>query len=230
MCVAWCYVPKKEKKRKEKEKTMKKLIIALAAVACAVGVQAASFSWSSGNYSYFADSTGAKVTTADGYSAALNGGAIVLAYLGTSANYSWDDATVLSGTGISGTTGALTTTGLARNQGKVSGKFVFSYDDTEGAVNTVKNGSVFGVMYQDATGALSKLVLIDSDGKTGAEIDTIYTVSGLVNDTSSLDAFTFTTAGTVSAPNNFTAVPEPTSGLMLLLGMAGLALRRGRRS
>ena len=207
---------------------MKKLMIALAAVAVATGAQAASFSWQSGNYSYFADSTGAKVTTAAGYSAALNGGAIVLAYLGTTGNYSWDNATVLSGTGISGTTGSLTTTGLARNQGKVTGKFNFTYDDTEGAVNLVKNGSVFGVMYQDSTGALSKLLLVDSEGKTGAEIDSIYTVSGLVDNTSTLDTFTFTTAGTSSAPNNFTAVPEPTSGLLMLLGMAGLALRRRR--
>ena len=207
---------------------MKKLMIALAAAALAAGTQAASFSWSSGNYSYIADSTGTKITTAAGYSAALNGGAIVLAYLGTSDNWSWDNATVLSGTGIGGTTGAITTTGLARNHGKVSGKFTFTYDDTPGAANLVDNGSVFGVMYQDSTGALSKLLLVDGNGKTGSEIDATYTVSGLVNDTSSLDPFTFTTAGTSSAPNNFTAVPEPTSGLLMLLGMAGLALRRRR--
>lgn len=207
---------------------MKKIMVALGAIALATGVQAASIRWTSANYSYFADSTGAKVTTDAAYNTALNGGSIVLAYLGISTSYSWDGATVLSGSDISGTTGALTTTGLARNQGRVTGTFSFTYDDAEGAVNVVENGSVFGVMYQDSTGALSKLLLIDSDGKTGAELDAVYIVSGLVDDTSTLDTFTFTTAGTATASNNFTAVPEPTSGLLMLLGMAGLALKRKR--
>jgi len=206
---------------------MKKLMIALAAVACAAVVQAAAINWTSGNYSYIADATGTRITSADGYSSLMNGGSIVLAYLGTTTSYSWDNATVLSGEGYTSTS-AITTSGNARNHGKVSGKFSFTYDDTEGAVNQVKNGSVFGVMYQDSAGNLSKLLFIDGDGKTGSEIDAIYTVSGLETDASTLATFTFTSAGTSSAPNNFTAVPEPTSGLLMLLGMAGLALRRRR--
>jgi hypothetical protein len=35
----------------------------------------------------------------------------------------------------------------------------------------------------------------------------------------------FTKSGTITA-----AVPEPTSGLLMLVGLAGLALRRGRRA
>ena len=207
---------------------MRKLIITLGAVAVAVGVQAASFAWTSGNYSYIADSTGAKITSTTAYGTALNGGSIVLVYLGTSTDYSWDNARVLSGEGISGTTGELTTTGAARNQGKVSGMFNFVYNGDADASSPVKNGDVFGVMYQDATGALSKLLFVDADGKTGAEVNTVYTVSGLVDNTTQATAFTFTTAGTSAAPNNFTAVPEPTSGLLLLLGVAGLALKRKR--
>ncbi|MBQ6341073.1 MAG: hypothetical protein IJI36_18210 [Kiritimatiellae bacterium] len=58
---------------------MKKLMIALAAVACATAVQAAAFSWSTTNK--FTDSEGTVITTADGYTSALNGGSIVLVKL-----------------------------------------------------------------------------------------------------------------------------------------------------
>ncbi|MBQ0031690.1 MAG: PEP-CTERM sorting domain-containing protein [bacterium] len=40
----------------------------------------------------------------------------------------------------------------------------------------------------------------------------------------------YATGATGTAGSIVESVPEPTSGLLLLLGMAGLALRRGRRS
>ena len=46
-------------------------------------------------------------------------------------------------------------------------------------------------------------------------------------DSKSAAAITFSTQGTAGS-GTFTAVPEPTSGLLMLLGMAGLALRRRR--
>lgn len=203
---------------------MKKIMIAVAIVCATVAAQAATFAWTSASYSYFADSTGTKVTTEGVYNTALNGGSIVLVYLGTTDAYSWDGATVLSSSTISGTTASLRTSAPAAKKGLVEGSFKFSYDDD----TKIRNGAVFGVMFEDSTGALSKLVYVDNNGNKGAEIETTYTVSGLTDDTWSGDNFTFTTAGTSSAPNNFTAVPEPTSGLLMLLGMAGLALKRKR--
>lgn len=51
-----------------------------------------------------------------------------------------------------------------------------------------------------------------------------YTMPGTGNGTPN-----FTTLGVVNtSATQFTAVPEPTSGLLMLLGMAGLALRRRR--
>lgn len=51
-----------------------------------------------------------------------------------------------------------------------------------------------------------------------------YTMPGTGN-----GAPNFTTLGVVdTSATQFTAVPEPTSGLLMLLGMAGLALRRRR--
>ena len=54
-------------------------MIALAAVACAAAVHAASFNWSTTNK--FTDNEGTVITTADGYTSALNGGSIVLVLL-----------------------------------------------------------------------------------------------------------------------------------------------------
>jgi hypothetical protein len=77
-------------------------------------------------------------------------------------------------------------------------------------------------MFKDGDGNLNKLAYVSD----GSEINTTYTISGLADDTSSLDNFTFATAAYTATT---AAVPEPTSGLLLVLGMAGLALRRKQK-
>ena len=72
-------------------------------------------------------------------------------------------------------------------------------------------------MFQDSTGNLSQLVYASDMTTT---VDDVYTVSGLSDNIWNGATFAYASAG------NFTAVPEPTSGLLLLLGVAGLALRR----
>ncbi|MGN0833042.1 MAG: PEP-CTERM sorting domain-containing protein [Kiritimatiellia bacterium] len=207
---------------------MKKLLIALATVALAAGVQAASFTWKTGNYTQFRNADGTAVTTAEGYTAALNGGNIVLVLL---ANGTYDGAmTVLTGTG--GDTAAFRTTGTAATKYGLNTAFGFIYDEDDPSSSILQNGDVLGVMYQDSNGDLSKLFYVDADGNKLGDIETTYTVSGVTDDSWSGSTFIFTDAGTSAAPNYVSvaasAVPEPTSGLLLLLGMAGLALRRKR--
>ena len=68
-------------------------------------------------------------------------------------------------------------------------------------------------------------VIFNADGKTGS-----YTATSNItmeNDSQS-KTFLFGNQSTTLAANAFEVVPEPTSGLLLLLGVAGLALKRTR--
>lgn len=206
-------------------------MVAAVIVCATAAVQAASFTWTSGNYSYIAAADGTRIQNKSGtgnytYDAVMNGGNIVLVYLGTG-TADWSKAQVLESKTIKGTTGEIYTSTPSSKKGLVSNSFAFSFDDD----TTIRDGAIFGVMYQAADGALSKLVYVDSTGKIGDEIETTYTVSGLKGDDWSGDKFTFTTAGTsTSVMNNFTvqSVPEPTSAMLLLLGIGAMALRRRR--
>ena len=199
---------------------MKKLMIAFAAVACAAGVQAASFTWKTGNYTNVLNPDGSAVTTEAEYSALMNGGNIVLVLL-ADGTY---DGTMTALTGTSGDTAAFKATGGATIKYGLSTTFGF-----DGNSGLLKNGDKIGVAYQNASGELSQLILTDTTGAELGKVDSIYTVSGLSDDTWAGDAFTFTSAGTSTAKTYITAsVPEPTSGLLMLLGMAGLALKRKR--
>lgn len=68
-------------------------------------------------------------------------------------------------------------------------------------------------------------VLWKSDGKEASYTSTVST--SLVND-STAKTFGFANQSSNLSANNFSVAPEPTSGLLMLLGMAGLALRRKR--
>ena len=191
---------------------MKKIMIMGAIALVASAVNAASFSWSTQNK--FTDDTGATITSAADYSSYLDGGSIVLvklAALSEGEGYDWDNATVVAGQ----TAPTIKTTAPASTKGRLSATFAFTYDSEN---NPIATGDILGVMFKDSEGNLSQLVYA-SDMKT--TVDDVYIVSGLTDDSWSGAGFTYATGG------NFTAaVPEPTSGLLLLLGMAGLALRR----
>ncbi len=54
--------------------------------------------------------------------------------------------------------------------------------------------------------------------------DTLLAQGAIVNTASAMDASTW--SGATFEPTGFTQIPEPTSGLLMLLGLAGLALKR----
>ena len=99
----------------------------------------------------------------------------------------------------------------------------FTYTSGAGS-NLIENGDYLALMFQDADGNLSKLTYTASGNEVGNEA--VWKVDGLLNDTSSISANT----ASIGLTGNFTAasVPEPTSALLMLLGVAGLALRRRR--
>lgn len=179
---------------------MTKLIIAAAIVCTAALSQAAALNWkASGDY-----------ITKDGAiqtAATADAGTFVLVYLGNGAA-DWDGAIVVN----EGTVGY----GSGKSGAYAKANGTYNWDYTSGAVS---NGDIFGVMFKDGEGTLSKLQTAD-----GVDIETTYTVSGLEIDTWG-GAFTF-------ASGNYTVgtgVPEPTSGLLLLVGGALLALRRKQK-
>ena len=105
------------------------------------------------------------------------------------------------------------------------GSFDFSASDDTGKIQTLGRGNISSTFL----GQAYRLVLRTDDDKYEIVyngVSSYATVAGAVSE----DAFnyeTFITPTTYTA-GSWSAVPEPTSGLLMLLGMAGLALRRRR--
>ena len=177
---------------------MKKLIIAAAIVCAAAMSQAAQISWSAASNYVTKDGTIQTAGTADK-------GKFVLCLL---EGGDWSKATVVNeGTVAYGS-------GKSGSYARASGAYSFTY----GADGAPVNGDIFGVMFQDEEGNLSKLQTVG-----GEDIDPTFTITGMSANT--WDAtHTFATSDYTVA-----SVPEPTSALMLLLGVAGLALRRKQK-
>ena len=183
---------------KRKKTKMKKLMIMLAAVCMAVAASATTFSWGI---------SGGGALDAETYA----GGTAYLFYA-TGSSLAHPDTSSFA-TKTSFTQADITSTGAALFETGTVGADGTFY--TTLADNLTSIGG--------STGAKKfYMAVISDDGKSLALVTSTTTARIMA-------ATTAQAAGwTTSKFAHYTAVPEPTSGLLMLVGLAGLALRRRR--
>ena len=192
---------------------MKKLMFMLAAVVAAGMAQAATITWGTGTAIKGVKSdSDPSFGTANAAAGTLN----IYVWLVDAATYNstgvdkiWDTYGSKLGTATVSTTGK---SGAAGANAKVQG---LSFSTTE---DTPYYGLVLTGLDTDKDGTLDYYIA----NKATANINSAGTDATVANLAKNLGG----TGGT--AITGWTAVPEPTSGILLLLGMAGLALRRKR--
>ena len=199
---------------------MKKLVMAMLVAVAAVAVNAATVRWQSGTLRGAASADGGWGTGTIANASKDGDGNITwyaAVYLIDSATYAtlttqekvWD---YVGATSIAGIT---TGTGVSAQLTKTSGSSANL--DTDATVGTTYYAAVIAA-YHDT--ALNQDFYLASratiDGSTITNAGNTYNVANLLSSVGS------------ASGGGWQAVPEPTSGLLMLLGMAGLALRRKR--
>lgn len=180
---------------------MKKLIMGLAIAACAVTASASSVTWGLNTGNVLDDT---KVDSGTAY-LMYSIGTVDFSKFATMDKF---DAASLAAVGLDTTIDT-----FAYSSSKVSNNVSVTPTGTKTSTNANIGGGAKS-MY---------IVVIDNDGKDIAYTATAVSVNVqnstmAIQATKAASAFTYATA----------SVPEPTSGLLLLLGMAGLALKRKR--
>ena len=188
---------------------MKKLMIALAVAACAVVANAAAFNWTSSG------TASGKVINDKSGSALYSAATPYTLYLFDAAVTSQD--TLLAGLRDNK---AITTFTSVASQTLANNSQITAQGFTYGAAEQSYD-FYFAVINGD------DVFLSASKGATGQASDTVnVSFSGI--STATKKVFADSTATFAANGAGWYAVPEPTSGLLMLLGMAGLALRRRR--
>lgn len=181
---------------------MKKIVIAISAIAMAVAANAAAFDWSTTGTIY--GPSGTSVASTGGFTA-----------------YLFDTGTV--------TQSALVT--ALRDGGSITDYTALSSYTTDSAAKVATTAFTASISAGTSVTAYFAIVQDDyvyiSGSKSGAAQDVGTTKFSFGSQsTTSGNVFDSTTA--YSSAGWYQTVPEPTSGLLMLLGMAGLALRRKR--
>ena len=178
---------------------MKKLMFMLAAVAMAASVQAASVAWTCTNVK---DSTGG----------AISG----IAYFVNAATLSQGDLSALSGADAFNTA--------------LSGMYSWTPTDagkyTSAAVENATLGLTDGAASQAYLVIIDTATITDSSKYYLTEVKSFDALGG--TETANVKWGSQSTPSQAAGAWTAVGVPEPTSGLLMLVGLAGLALRRRR--
>lgn len=186
---------------------MNKLVIALSVAALAAATQAASVKWNSGTVKAATAATGAVGTAnATSYTAYLYTFATLDAYNEAKAT---DVAKLYNDYVVGGVGAALTATAKPNGQANITQTGL-----ADGSSDSPV--TVYGMVLYVDTATAASYDGIDAFVKAGFASDTYQDTAGL------------TFGGLGLQTTNWTAAPEPTSGLLLMLGVAGLALKRKR--
>ena len=187
---------------------MKKLMFTLAAVACAAGLQAATINWSS-QKTVLCDETGTAIK-------ALGTGQSVVMIALDAVTDDWKNGTWTAekDSVTEYQTGTIATMGTTI--GKVSQNYVFNLADKDAPVN----GTILAMVFKDADGSYRQLEYFG-----GSALTETATVSGLSDDSKD---FTANFGSATESKMMPASVPEPTSAMLLLLGIGAMALRRRR--
>lgn len=194
---------------------MKKLILAAAVIGAAVATQAASINWDSAKLFTAATAEG-------GFSAtAIKGAATGYLFTLTASEYDSFLADYTANGNMKSvyeayTKGTLGTAAGTASSGSRTSAVSFGTEATVG--DTVYGAIIY--TYHDATLDKDFYIANIATGTVGAE-------SGLT--LGNLGTVFLGEGASGTAIGGWSAVPEPTSGLLLLLGVAGLALRRKQR-
>ena len=193
---------------------MKKLMIAMAAVAMAIGVQAATITWGSGVFKTPADATGGWSSTT------VTSGSV--------SGYLWSvDATAYA---------AMYSSDVTTMMANVLGEYATI---TDGKISGVKSGSIAPLSNTTAITLRDTATYSAGDTAYAVLLYTYTDASGNDFYIANVGEWEFGSAANKVMPNmainlggtgtslgGWQSVPEPTSGLLMLLGIAGLALRR----
>ena len=188
---------------------MKKLMMAAAVALAAIGLNAATVNWGNSKGYVYDGTTANKITSGSAY----------LMYVTASYDQSkLVDAFVAANGDATETLAAMAASGaMATGAGEIGSNARVTGTST---YNTTADGTVYMVIFNDDKMYVSITANAIYDSVT-AEVDATF------DSLSTSSKLEFQGADGYSAAGWY-AVPEPTSGLLMLLGMAGLALRRKR--
>lgn len=193
---------------------MKKLILAVAIVCATAIAQAASLKWGFGGKVYVSENGSSSVLAADFTGSVSDSAYLALVYLGQNVS-SIDIASITATSVVDTISFGISTSGAAKNKWNPATKTT--------DLASYNNGASFGIVFFDG----DQFTMINSvDAATGAVGDGINNATSYADMSGQTPFSTLYATGGGSTAGAITTIPEPTSALMLLVGLAGLALKR----